>query len=224
MGQLILMRHGESLWNKKNIFTGWVDVPLSKKGVKEAVDGGIEIQNIPIDIIFVSSLIRAQMTAFLAMLNHSSGKVPILQHPNEGKLDDWSKINNKHTLDDTIPVYIAWQLNERMYGDLQGLNKAETAEKFGKEQVHIWRRSFDIPPPNGESLKMNAERTIPFFEKEILKYLQDGKNIFISAHGNSLRSIVMYLDKLSSEEVLKLEIATGKPIRYEYSKGNFKKV
>lgn len=221
--KLILMRHGQSIWNKRNLFTGWVDVPLSEEGIKEAQEGGKKIKDIPIDAIFTSSLIRAHMTTFLAMLHHSSGKTPVFDHTGEGKLDAWGKIYSEKTKNESIPVYHSWHLNERMYGELQGLNKAETAEKFGKEQVHIWRRSYDIAPPNGESLQMTAERTLPYFQKEILPFLQDGKNVFISAHGNSLRSIVMYLDNLSKEEVLKLEIATGVPIVYDYHEGKWSK-
>ena len=216
MSLLILMRHGKSLWNAKNIFTGWVDVPLSEKGVNEAIEGGKKIKDVPIDVIYVSSLIRSQMTAFLAMLHHFSGKVPVMQHDNRSNLCKWAKINDVKTLQNTITVYSAWELNERMYGDLQGLNKDETREKYGKEQVHIWRRSFDVAPPDGESLEMNAKRTIPYFKKEIMFHLENGKNVFISAHGNSLRSIVMYLDKLSPDEVVKLEIPTGAPIIYKY--------
>ena len=219
--KLILMRHGESLWNHQNIFTGWVDVPLSEKGIFEAIEGGRKIADIPIDVIFVSALIRAQMTAFLAMLHHSGKKVPVMQHPGEGKMESWAKIHNPATAKTVIPVYAAWQLSERMYGDLQGLNKAETAEQYGKEQVHIWRRSFDVPPPNGESLEINAKRTIPFFRKNIVSLIEKGETVFISAHGNSLRSIVMFLDNLSGKEVVKLELPTGEPLIYDFSDGHF---
>jgi 2,3-bisphosphoglycerate-dependent phosphoglycerate mutase len=223
MTQLIMMRHGESEWNKLNLFTGWVDVPLSEKGVKEAIEGGKLIQDLPIDIIFTSTLIRAQMTATLAMLTHHSRKIPVFQHKGQGNLDTWGKIYSKEAQEHTIPVICAWELNERMYGELQGLNKAETAAKFGAEQVKIWRRSFDIPPPNGESLEMTAARSIPYFEKMIIPHLQKGQNVFISAHGNSLRSIIMYLDDLTKEEVLNLELGTGVPIIYEYSNRTFTK-
>lgn len=220
---LILMRHGESVWNKRNLFTGWVDVPLSEKGIQEAIDGGEKIKDLPIDIIFTSTLIRAHMTLFLAMKNHSSKKVPIFIHENEKKQKEWSKIYSEETEKETIPVYYSWHLNERMYGALQGLNKAKTAEKFGKDQVHIWRRSFDVAPPEGESLKDTAERTIPYFNDEIVPFLKEGKNVFVSAHGNSLRSIIMHLDKLSKEEVVSLELATGEPIIYEYN-GQWRKI
>lgn len=222
--KLILMRHGQSSWNKMNLFTGWVDIPLSQEGSEEALKGGEKIKNIPIDIIFVSALVRAQMTAFLAMLNHSSKKVPRLLHKGEGKMDEWGKIYSKESEEQTIPTVASWHLNERMYGELQGLNKAETAKKFGAEQVQIWRRSYDVAPPNGESLEMTAKRTIPYFLDEIMPRLKDGKNVFVSAHGNSLRSIIMHLDKLNKEQVVKLELATGEPIIYDFFEDGYKKV
>lgn len=215
--KLILMRHGQSEWNRLNLFTGWVDIPLSAKGVEEAIEGGKKIAKVPIDIIFTSSLIRAQMTAMLAMMSHSSGKVPCVQHPNDQKLQDWGTVYSQSAKESCIPVYCAWQLNERMYGRLQGLNKQETREKFGNEQVHIWRRSFDQAPPEGESLEMTAERTIPYFQEMILPLLKEGSNIFISAHGNSLRSIVMFLNNLSKDQVVNLELATGEPLLYTFT-------
>ena len=222
--KLIMMRHGESEWNKNNRFTGWVDIPLSKKGIAEAIEGGKKIKDYPIDRIFTSRLMRAQMTALLAMTEHHSKKVPVILHKGEGKLDEWSQIYSKEALDSLIPVIQSSDLNERMYGELQGCNKLETADKFGKEQVHIWRRSFDVPPPNGESLAMTAERSIPYFVEEIVPFIRQGQNVFIAAHGNSLRSIVMYLENLTKEEVLHLEIATGEPIIYEYENEQFTKV
>jgi 2,3-bisphosphoglycerate-dependent phosphoglycerate mutase len=223
MAKLVLMRHGESTWNALNLFTGWVDVPLSSKGIEEAFEGGRRIADIPLDIIFVSTLSRASMTAMLAMSLHHSGKVPVILHPREGRLEAWGKIYNSKASANTIPVVSAWQLNERMYGELQGLNKAETIAKYGSEQVQLWRRSYDVPPPGGESLKMTAERTLPYFDNEIVPYLKEGRNVFISAHGNSLRSIIMELDGLSEQEVVALEIPTGAPILYTYENGSFKK-
>jgi len=221
--KLILMRHGQSEWNRLNLFTGWVDIPLSVLGIQEAIDGGKKIAHLPIDVIFVSSLIRAQMTAMLAMASHQSGKVPCMQHPHEGKLGAWAQVYSDAALERCIPVYQAWQLNERMYGKLQGMNKQEMREKFGDEQVHIWRRSYDSAPPEGESLAMTAERALPYFQETILPLLQEGKNVFISAHGNSLRAIVMFLDKLTHEQVVQLEIATGEPIIYTFFDGGWEK-
>lgn len=221
--KLILLRHGQSTWNKKNLFTGWVDIPLSQEGIDESVAAGQKIRHLPIDVIFTSSLVRAQMTLVLALLHHSSGKIPVFLHPGEGKLDEWGQIYSEKTKKEMIPVYMAWQLNERMYGELQGLNKAETAEKFGADQVHEWRRSFDTCPPNGESLAMTAARTLPYFQSEIVPHLEKGENVFISAHGNSLRSIIMHLENLSKDQVVHLELATGEPIVYTYLKGKWKK-
>lgn len=223
MSKLIMMRHGESCWNQRNLFTGWVDVPLSSKGIDEALKGGEEIKDIPIDIIFTSTLVRAQTTLFLAMSLHHANKVPVVLHPGEGRMEEWGQIYSKEAKEHIIPVYCCWELNERMYGELQGLNKAETAKKFGADQVKVWRRSYDIAPPNGESLEMTAARSIPFFKDKILPHLHQGKNVFICAHGNSLRSICMFLDNLSKEEVLHLEIATGAPILYNYKDGKFDK-
>ncbi|MCH9625610.1 MAG: 2,3-bisphosphoglycerate-dependent phosphoglycerate mutase [Chlamydiales bacterium] len=224
MAYLILLRHGQSEWNKKNLFTGWIDIPLSPEGIDEAFKAGEEIKEIPIDSIYTSTLIRGTMTAMLAMSVHSSGKVPVILHEGEGKLSDWSKCYDAHSEAELVPVRQAWQLNERMYGELQGKNKQQMREEYGDEQVHIWRRSYAIAPPNGESLKMTAERTLPYFDAEILPQVQQGKNILISAHGNSLRSIVMELDALSEQEVLQLEIPTGKPILYQFKNNTFKKV
>ena len=190
MGRLILIRHGQSVWNAENRFTGWTDVELSEKGVGEAEKAGDLLSEIRFGVVHTSGLIRAQRTAEIIMSRNTvSGKVPVMRDE---------------------------RLNERHYGDLQGLNKAETAEIHGAEQVHIWRRSFDVPPPGGESLKMNAERTIPYFEEKIVPDLKEGKNVLVSAHGNSLRSIVMHIESISPEEIVSLEIATGTPIFYQY--------
>ncbi len=191
MSMLVLVRHGESQWNLENRFTGWVDVPLSEKGIREAKNAGerLKKEKIHFDKAFTSDLSRAQDTLKLILecLGQSS-----------------------------LPVEKNQALNERHYGDLQGLNKAETAKKFGNEQVKIWRRSYDIAPPGGESLKDTAARTLPYFESKILPELKKGKNLIVAAHGNSLRSIVMHLDKLTREQVLELNLATGMPIIYQF--------
>tara|TARA_Y100000768_G_scaffold192140_1_gene144068 strand:- start:1272 stop:1871 length:600 start_codon:yes stop_codon:yes gene_type:complete len=193
MSKLILIRHGQSVWNAANRFTGWTDVELSEVGVSEAEEAGRSLSSQRIDVVHTSDLIRAQRTAEIIMsLNEAS----------EG-----------------YSTKFDWRLNERNYGSLQGLNKAETAEKFGAEQVHIWRRSFDVAPPDGESLEMTAERTIPYFEEEILPDLQEGRGVLVSAHGNSLRSIVMHIEGISPEEIVSLEIQTGSPMFYEFEGG-----
>ena len=215
MALLVLLRHGESLWNKKNIFTGWVDVPLSENGISEALKAGEQLADIEFDLIYTSLQTRAIQTALLALAKNKSTKTPVIIH-SEGKMVDWSKIYNEQMQKNIVPVYENWQLNERYYGKLQGNNKAETAEIYGKEKVHQWRRSYDIPPPDGECLKDTAERTIPFFQDQIMPRLKEGKNVLVSAHGNSLRSIVMFIEQLTQEEVLNLEIPTGVPLKYEY--------
>lgn len=188
MSLLVLLRHGESQWNLENRFTGWVDVALTEKGRAEARRAGEKIRHIRFDKAYTSRLQRAIETLDIALTVIDQRGIPVEE--------------------DTA-------LNERHYGDLQGLNKAETAEKFGKEQVHLWRRSYDIAPPGGESLKDTAARTLPYFDAHVLPDLRAGRNVLISAHGNSLRSIVMRLDGLSKEQVLELNIATGVPIVYE---------
>lgn len=224
MAKLILLRHGQSVWNKLNLFTGWVDIPLSEKGIEEALEAGQRLKKTPIDVIFCSTLIRATMTAMLAMSVHESGKVPVILHPKEGKMEEWAKIWSEESQRKSIPVHCAWELNERMYGELQGVNKMEMMEKYGKEQVQLWRRSFDVQPPGGESLAMTAARSIPYFQKNILPYLESGKNVFISAHGNSLRSIIMFLEELTKEQVVSLELATGIPTIYEYAAGKHMRI
>ncbi len=223
MATLILMRHGESQWNADNLFTGWVDVPLSTYGIEQSLRGGEQIQHQPIDIIFTSTLCRAEMTALLAMSVHHSKKVPVVLHSGEGKMEDWAKIYSQTTKTTIIPLIRAWELNERMYGRLQGVNKKELMAEYGEEQVHIWRRSFDVPPPDGESLAMTAARTIPFFTQRILPHLQREENVFVVAHGNSLRSIIMNIESLSAQEIVQCEVPTGTPLLYTYENQVFTK-
>ena len=187
---LVLVRHGQSEWNEKNLFTGWKDPGLTAKGVEEAKSAGIQLrtEGFQFDVMFTSDLLRAQRTGEIILKELGVTNLPVVKNQ---------------------------ALNERDYGDLSGLNKDEAREKWGDEQVHIWRRSFDTPPPGGESLKGTAERVLPYFKKEILPLLLEGENILIAAHGNSLRSLVMELDQLTKEQVVKLEIATGDPIYYE---------
>ena len=193
MTMLVLIRHGQSVWNAANRFTGWTDVELSEKGEIEAADAGLQLADVRFDVVHTSGLIRAQRTAEIVM--------------------------SKNTVSGNIPTRVDERLNERHYGDLQGLNKAETAEIHGADQVHIWRRSFDVPPPSGESLEMTAERTIPYFVEEIIPDLESGKNVLVAAHGNSLRSIVMHIEGISPEEITSLEIPTGIPMFYRFDNG-----
>ncbi|EHR78003.1 phosphoglyceromutase [Thermococcus litoralis DSM 5473] len=221
MSKLILIRHGESLWNKLNLFTGWVDVPLSERGIEEALKAGELLKEWKIDVVFTSELVRAIQTAMLVMSKNTSG-VPKIEHEN-GKMKDWGIVYGEHGKN-YVPVYKSWHLNERYYGKLQGFNKDEAKKIYGEEQVLLWRRSYDIAPPGGESLKDTAERTIPYFKEKIIPELEKGKNVLVSAHGNSLRSIVMHIEKLTKEQVLKLNIPTGVPLIYEYSEGKLERV
>ena len=190
MATLILLRHGQSVWNLENRFTGWVDVELTAQGEQEAREAGEKIKaaGITLDVAYTSVLKRAQETLRLCLEGMGVAE---------------------------LPTYYDQALNERHYGDLQGLNKAETAEKFGDAQVKLWRRSFDVQPPNGESLKDTAARTLPYYEAQIIPTLAAGKNVIISAHGNSLRAIAMKLDSLDEKQILELNIANGVPIVYE---------
>ena len=215
MAKLVLVRHGQSLWNKKNVFTGWVDVPLSTVGIEEALKAGETLADVEFDAVYTSVQVRALETAMIAMAQNKSEKTPVVIH-SDGKMSEWGVIYSEEMNKNIIPVYRDWHLNERYYGELQGMNKAETAKTYGDEQVHIWRRSYDVPPPNGECLQDTAERTIPFFKENILKQLKEGQNVRVSAHGNSIRSIVMYIENLSKEAVIKLEIPTGVPLIFSY--------
>jgi 2,3-bisphosphoglycerate-dependent phosphoglycerate mutase len=186
---LVLVRHGESEWNKLNLFTGWRDVDLSETGIEEAKRAGalLKAEGLHFDIAFTSALKRAQRTLDL-----------ILAELGQTGLE---------TIEDQA-------LNERDYGDLSGLNKDDARKRWGEEQVHIWRRSYDVPPPGGESLKDTAARVLPYYEARIWPEVKAGKNVIVAAHGNSLRALVMKLDNLSREQVLKLNLATGAPIIY----------
>lgn len=186
---LVLSRHGESEWNLKNLFTGWKDPRLTEKGVEEAKAGGRRLKalGISFDVAFTSALSRAQRTCEL-MLNE-------IGQPNLETIRDW-------------------RLNERDYGDLSGLNKAETAAKYGDEQVHIWRRSYDVPPPGGESLKDTVARVLPYYVETILPRVMRGERVFVAAHGNSLRALIMVLDHLDDKTIPTLELKTGVPLVY----------
>lgn len=186
---LVLIRHGQSAWNLENKFTGWVDVELTAKGIEEAKNAGKKLRDYQFDIAFTSGLKRAQETLKIVLAESHQAEIATFQD-------------------------IA--LNERMYGDLQGLDKTETEQKFGVEQVKIWRRSYDIQPPNGESLKDTAERVIPYFTKNIEPLLNEGKSIIVAAHGNSLRALIMHIERLTKEEILEFEIPTAVPRLYTF--------
>ena len=196
MTNLTLVRHGQSDWNNKNLFTGWKNPGLTKKGVEEAHKTGnlLKEENKNYSYLFTSILDRAINTADIILEELGIDQINIIRDQ---------------------------ALNERDYGELTGLNKDAARKKWGEDQVHIWRRSFDIPPPGGESVKDTAERVIPYFRDKILPLLIEDNNILISAHGNSLRALVMHIEGLSSEEILTREIATGQPISYEFFDGKF---
>ena len=196
---IVLVRHGQSEWNKKNLFTGWKDPELTDLGVEEAIQAGniLKEKEINFDVMFTSDLLRAQETGRLILEQMNQSEISIIKDQ---------------------------RLNERNYGDLAGLNKDDAREKWGAEQVHIWRRSFDVPPPGGESLKNTAERVLPYFELEIIPKIKEGLNVLVAAHGNSLRALVMELENISQEEIVKLEIATGDPLTYECTEGKIQRI
>lgn len=186
---LVLCRHGQSEWNLQNLFTGWKDPGLTEQGVAEARAGGkrLAAMGLTFDIAFTSALSRAQTTCDLLLEEMGLTGLPIIRD---------------------------WHLNERDYGDLTGLNKAEAAKKWGETQVHVWRRSFDVPPPGGESLKMTAERVLPYYRQHIAPRVAKGQAVLVAAHGNSLRALVMALEGLSGDEIVKRELETGVPLVY----------
>src|SRR5712692_8275862 len=186
---LVLVRHGQSDWNLKNLFTGWRDVDLSEQGIAEALSAGrkLKAQGFRFDVAFTSALIRAQRTLDLMLAE--------MRHPE-------------------IPVFKDEALNERDYGDLVGLNKDDARKRWGEEQVLVWRRSYDVAPPGGESLKDTAARVLPYYIQEILPRVLRGERVLVSAHGNSLRALVMVLDRLSPTEIIKRELGTGVPMVY----------
>ena len=196
MTHLTLVRHGQSDWNEKNLFTGWENPGLTEQGLVEAKETGKILKNSGFEYsyLYTSILDRAINTANIILRELKIGEIKTIRSS---------------------------ALNERDYGDLTGLNKDEARKKWGDEQVHIWRRSYDVPPPSGESLKNTAERVLPYFKKEILPLLEDKNSILISAHGNSLRALVMFIENLSSDEILKREISTGQPITYKFENNNF---
>ena len=195
---LVLVRHGQSEWNEKNLFTGWKNPTLTEQGIEEARKAGSKIKsiNLDFDLHFTSELLRAQITG------------EIIQRE----------------IDQQIKTIKNIALNERDYGDLSGLNKDEARKKWGEKQVHLWRRSYDTPPPGGESLKDTSDRVIPYFKKTIKPELKMKKNILITAHGNSLRALVKNIEDIAATDIVKLEIATGEPIIYSFSDNKFKKL
>ena len=196
---LVLVRHGQSEWNEKNLFTGWKDPKLTPRGVDEAIKAGKELKEAgySFDKMFTSDLFRAQDTGRIILEQMDIPSIEVIKDVS---------------------------LNERNYGDLAGLNKDEARKKWGDDQVHIWRRSFNVPPPGGESLKDTAERVLPYFKENIIPELIEGLNILVAAHGNSLRALVMELEEISSEEIVKLEISTGVPLIYKFKENKIQRL
>jgi 2,3-bisphosphoglycerate-dependent phosphoglycerate mutase len=218
MGTLILLRHGQSLWNAANKFTGWVDVPLSERGRAEATIASCKLKDKGhrIDVCFTSQLFRAMETAVICLTECPEicgGKTPIFQHTATDT--DWQGWNNYvGNRAEELPILSSVALDERYYGDLQGLNKAQTAVQYGEEQVNLWRRSFSVRPPHGESLEDTLNRVQPYFSQCIFPHLCAGETALVAAHGNSLRAIIMHLEALTPEQVVQLELITGVPIVY----------
>jgi 2,3-bisphosphoglycerate-dependent phosphoglycerate mutase len=225
MGQLILIRHGQSTWNAQNRFTGWVDVPLSPQGRREAIRAAnlLETSGIVVQVCYTSLLIRAIETAVICLTEAKgicNGKSPVIKHDeNNPDWHGWDHYEGEET--EEVPIFTSMALDERNYGTLQGLNKEQTAARVGTAQVQLWRRSYSTSPPGGESLADTARRTLPFFESRILAHLQAGESVLVSAHGNSLRSIIMQIDGLAEAEVPGLELMTATPIVYDYVDGKW---
>ena len=196
---LVLVRHGQSEWNEKNLFTGWKDPKLTPRGVDEAIKAGKKLKEAgySFDKMFTSDLFRAQDTGRIILEQMDIPSIEVIKDVS---------------------------LNERNYGDLAGLNKDEARKKWGEDQVHIWRRSFDVPPPGGESLKDTAERVLPYFKENIIPELIEGLDILVAAHGNSLRALVMELEEISSEEIVELEISTGVPLIYKFEENKIERL
>lgn len=214
MGYLIFVRHGESRWNKSNRFTGWVDVPLSELGVKEAMASAVELCNLKIHIAFTSTLRRAQET--LLIILSMQCLTGVFQHTRDKEKKRYQYVNQSHAKD--IPIYSNPLLNERHYGDIQGMNKQQARRKYNSEKVFQWRRSFEKRPPHGESLEDVYKRAVPFFRKNILQKAKKN-NIIVSCHGNTLRALIKYLENIPNDKIPHLELPYGKPIIYQYEKG-----
>lgn len=214
---LILLRHGESTWNRTNRFTGWADISLTSVGVQESLICAEKLEGLQFNVAFTSNLIRAKQALFLVFSEQNL--TGVLQH----QKNDYKKYQTFQKSGNEIPVYAAEELNERYYGDLQGMDKNEAGKKYGKNLVLNWRRSWDGIPPKGESLKDTYQRVVPYFKKLILPELKNKKNVLVSAHGNSLRTIIKYIDHISDKDIPSLEFLTGTFIIYKYDEGKLVK-
>lgn len=217
-GTLVLIRHGESRLNKLNVFTGWIDVALSELGIKEAQDVATHCQHYNYDAAFTSHLERAHETLLIILSKQE--KIGVFQHESHPKYDVGDHAPQSFHKK-VLPIYSSRALNERYYGDLQGLNKNMAAKKYGKEKVFEWRRGFKARPPKGESLKDVYQRVIPYFEERILPYLKDGKSILVAGHGNTLRAVIKFIEEIDDKKIALVDLPFGHPIVYEFSKSKF---
>lgn len=221
MSKLFLLRHLKSQWNQDKEFAGWVDNPLSNEGILAAKEVAPKLINEKIDVVYTSPLVRNTETV-LRIFENNPDKYPLFIHLDGGKMQKWGNFTDIN--EDDIPVYVSENLNERYYGELQGLNKDEIIKKYGEEKVHLWRRGFGEKPPGGESLKDVYKRTMPFFKKYVEKDLAAGKNILVVASHNSLRAIIKYIEKISDEDITNLELPFGALVSYEFTDGKYDKL
>jgi 2,3-bisphosphoglycerate-dependent phosphoglycerate mutase len=219
MSKLYLQRHLKSQWNVENRFAGWVDNPLSEEGIIQGEVAAKQLKGLNIDVIYTSPLSRNKQTV-LRILRLLGGKYPIFQYY-EGKMQQWGHFEGAIN---HIPAFVAEELNERYYGKLQGLNKEDAKKTFGEEQVHLWRRSYDIAPPEGESLKDTYNRTVPFYQKTIEADLKSGKDVLIVSSGNALRSIVKYIENIPDDKIIDFEITFGGLVKYDFNGQNYEKL
>jgi 2,3-bisphosphoglycerate-dependent phosphoglycerate mutase len=217
MSFLILIRHGDSRWNSANKFTGWVDVPLSDNGIREARNAAKALQGIKVDVAFTSKLVRAEESLLIILAKQQYTGIFVHKTKKRKKWEE-HKMDKKE-----IPIYSSDELNERYYGKLQGMDKNHARKKFGEDKVFSWRRSFKGKPPGGESLEDTFNRVIPYFKKEILPYIKKKKNVLICAHGNSLRALIKYLDIIPEEKIPQLNLPTGQAIVYQNIRGKLVK-
>jgi 2,3-bisphosphoglycerate-dependent phosphoglycerate mutase len=221
MGTLVLVRHGESRWNLDNRFTGWVDVPLSQNGIREAERVADFCQKFEYSAAFTSNLTRAQETLLIILARQDL--TGVFQHSNDYRHPDWIRHSNQPSVRD-IPVYVSAELNERYYGALQGLSKRVAEKKYGKDQVLAWRRGYEDRPPGGESLKETQARVQPYLTKHILPRVRLGESVIVAAHGNTLRAVIKNLEGISDEDIAYVDLPVARPLVYHYRRGKFVRV
>lgn len=221
MGILVLVRHGESRWNLCNRFTGWIDVPLSEKGIKEAEECAVHCKKYEYSAAFTSNLTRAQET--LLIILSQQNKTGVFQHDHDPKYSNWLRGSNRCSGDD-IPVFPSAALNERYYGSLQGMDKDAAEKKYGKEKILAWRRGYSDRPPRGESLEEAHARMHPFLVKKILPKVRKGENVIVTAHGNTLRAAIKHLEEISDDQITHIDLPQAKPLVYEFNRGRFTRI